>query len=78
MSTLGIKVGEIKKLKQDEKQFLLLVNAGKVIKDQESGEYSVDDTNNHEFSSEKIQEMADQLIEDKIIYDKDGKLKVFF
>ena len=78
MSTLGIKAGEIKKLKQDEKQFLLLVNAGKVIKDQESGEYSVDDTNNHEISSEKIQEMADKLIEDKIVYDKDGKLKVFF
>lgn len=78
MSTLGIKVGEIKKLKQDEKQFLLLVNAGKVIKDQESGEYSVDDTNNHEFSSEKIQEITDKLIEDKIVYDKDGKLKIFF
>lgn len=78
LATFGVKVGEIKELKQDEKQFLLLVNAGKVVKDQESGEYCINNENNQEFSSVKIRELADKLIEDKIIYDKDGKLKVFF
>ena len=78
LTMIGVAGQTVRKLNENEKQIVQLINAEKIVIDSTTDEYSIKDDENHKYSSDEIKTIVDILVEKGIVNREGTKLRIAF
>ena len=76
LEMFGVTAGKIRRLTPKEKQILLLINAEKILIDEKTDTYEINDERDYGFTSDQIKSIIDKLVDDEVVKRKGRELKI--
>ena len=78
LTMTGVASQSIRRLNNDEKKIIPLINAGKISFDADTGKYMINDGTDHGYSPDQLKSIIDKMLDNEIVEKEGEVLKIAF